>query len=160
MAKKTSFLQKKKTFSQGQMLVFVLAFAVVGTYAIYQTFAASRLPAANSGSISVYTPDGTAPRYQGQISFNATGASTLKNPRVWVACYQNNVLVYGEGGSPSSILTLGGGSSQWVLNNGGPANCTADLYYILNKTKNGEWNGNGAQDGNVYLGHTTFDAAG
>jgi len=122
-------------------------------------------PAANSGTISVYVPttalsSATAaqPRYQGSVAFNTTGADTLKNPRVWVACYQNGALVYGEGGSPTATFKLGGDMSTWTLNRGGAADCTADLYYILNAKGTGEWNGRGAQGGNVYLAHTSFAA--
>jgi hypothetical protein len=126
---------------------------------------AGSLPSANSGTISVYVPGalGTAstqPYYQGSVAFDTTGTGKLKNPRVWVACYQNGALVYGEGASPSDVLKLGGDMSQWVLKGGSAASCTADLYYILNTKGTGEWNGNGAQGGNVYLGHTAFSAAG
>jgi hypothetical protein len=135
-------------------LVFAAA-AVAGT-----------LPAPNSGTISAYVPSAgggastAQPSYQGQVAFNTTGTKTLKNPRVWVACYQSGALVYGEGGSPTTVFKLGGDMSQWVLNGGGAADCTADLYYILNANGTGEWNGHGAQGGNVYLGHTAFAAAG
>jgi len=139
--------------------------AVLGLGLVFAGAAIAALPSANSGTISVYVPgaSGTAssqPRYQGPVAFNTTDTSRLKNPRVWVACYQNGALVYGEGGSPSSTLKLGGDSSQWVINGGGAANCTADLYYILNAKGTGEWNGHGAQGGNVYLGHAAFDATG
>ena len=125
---------------------------------------AGSLPSANSGSLSVYVPGQFAaatiqPRYQGAVAFNTTGTARLKNPRVWVACYQGGALVYGEGTSPTSTLKLGGDMSQWVQNGGGPANCTAVLYYLVNAKGTGEWNGNGAQGGKVELGHTTFDAA-
>jgi hypothetical protein len=125
---------------------------------------AGSLPAANSGTISVYVPSTTLssassqPSYQSSVAFNTTGTGTLKNPRVWVACYQNGALVYGEGGSPTDTFKLGGDMSQWVLNGGGAAECTADLYYILNAKGTGEWNGHGAQGGNVYLAHTSFAA--
>ena len=97
---------------------------------------AGALPSANSGTISAYVPSSfgassAQPSYQGPVAFHTTGTGKLKNPRVWVACYQNGALVYGEGGSPSTIFKLGGDSSQWVANGGG-ATCTADLYYILN----------------------------
>jgi hypothetical protein len=126
---------------------------------------AGALPSSNSGTISVYVPGalGTAspqPSYQGSIAFRTTGTGKLKNPRVWVACYQSGALVYGEGGSPSTLFKLGGDGSTWVMNSGGAATCTADLYYILNANSRGEWNGKGAQGGNVYLAHTGFDAAG
>ena len=127
---------------------------------------AGSLPAANSGTISVYVPATTfstassQPRYQGQVAFNTSGTQGVKNPRVWVACYQSDGLVYGEGGSPTGTLKLGGDMSQWVMNGGGTADCTADLYYILNAKRTAEWNGRGAQGGNVSLAHTSFSAAG
>ncbi len=128
------------------------------------TALAGSLPPANSGTISVYVPGtlgaATQPTYQGFVAFNTTGTGKLKNPRVWVACYQNGALVYGAGGSPSEALKLGGDMSQWVLNGGGGANCTAELYYILNAKGTGEWTGNGAQSGDVYLAGTAFEAAG
>lgn len=139
--------------------------AVLGLGLVFVGAALAGLPAANSGSISVYVPGAVGaassqPYYQGPVAFNTTGTGKLKNPRVWVGCYQNGTLVYGEGGSPSSTLKLGGDMSQWVLNGGGPASCTADLYYILNAKGTGEWNGNGAQGGNVYLGQYAFSATG
>jgi hypothetical protein len=41
-------------------------------------------------------------------------------------CYQGDVLVYGEAGSPDHAFQLGGASSDW-LRNKGAANCKADL---------------------------------
>jgi len=126
---------------------------------------AGSLPAANSGTISVYVPATTLsssasqPRYQDSVAVHTTGIGTLKNPRVWIACYQNGALVYGEGGSPSDTFKLGGDMSQWVMNGGGGADCTADLYYILNAKGTGEWNGHGAQGGKVSLAQTSFAAA-
>jgi hypothetical protein len=139
--------------------------AVLGLGLVFAGAALAGLPSANSGTISVYVPGplGTAssqPRYQGSVAFNTTGTGKLKNPRVWVACYQNGALVYGEGGSPNETLKLGGDMSQWVVNGGGAANCTADLYYILNAKGTGEWNGNGAQGGTVDLGHDSFNTTG
>ena len=140
-------------------IAFGLALAFAGAAV------AGVLPSSNSGTISVYVPGtlGTAatqPTYQGSVAFHTTGTGKLKNPRIWVACYQGGVLVYGEGGGPSTVFKLGGDMSQWVLDGGGAASCTADLYYILNANGTGEWNGKGAQGGNVYLAHTAFDAAG
>jgi hypothetical protein len=125
---------------------------------------AGPLPAANSGTITVFVPGSsgaasTGPKYQGRVAFNTTGAERLKNPRVWVSCSQNGVVVYGGGGSPSESLKLGGDSSQWVENGGGSASCTATLYYILNVKGTGEWNGNGAQGPDVMLATSAFAAA-
>jgi hypothetical protein len=126
---------------------------------------AASLPPAGSGSISAYVPTKSGavstsqPTFEGSVAFNTSGANSLKNPRVSVACYQNGILVFGEGGGPGMVFKLGGDMSQWVLNGGGAANCTADLYYILNAKGTGEWNGNGAQGGNVYLAHSTFTSS-
>jgi hypothetical protein len=139
--------------------------AIIALFAISAAVAlAGSLPRAGSGTISVYVPSaGSAvaaqPSYQGNVAFATTGAQGLKNPRVWVACYQNGTLVYGEGGSPSETFKLGGDMSRWVLNGGGSASCTASLYYILNSNGNGEWNGHGAQGGDVYLAQTAFNAS-
>jgi hypothetical protein len=126
---------------------------------------AGSLPPPNSGAISVYVPSTTGagtsrPTYQGALAFSATGTGTLKNPRIWVSCYQSSILVYGAGASPSDVLKLGGDMSLWVMNGGGPASCTAALYYILNAKRTGEWTGKGAQGGTVPLAATTFEAAG
>ena len=139
-------------------IAFGLALAFAGAAV------AGVLPSSNSGTIAVYVPGtlGTAaaqPTYQGSVAFHTTGTGKLKNPRIWVACYQNGALVYGEGGGPSTVFKLGGDMSQWVLDGGGAATCTADLYYILNANRTGEWNGKGAQGGNVYVAHTAFEAA-
>ena len=55
---------------------------------------------------------------------------TNKCARIQVVCSQNGNVVYGEAYPavhPFNIL-LGGGGSVW-LSNGGPADCTATLYY-------------------------------
>jgi hypothetical protein len=141
------------------LIAFGLALAFAGAAV------AGVLPSSNSGTISVYVPGSVGaaaaqPAYQGSVAFHTTGTGKLKNPRIWVACYQNGALVYGEGGGPSTVFKLGGDMSTWVQNGGGAATCTADLYYVLNANGTGEWNGKGAQGGNVYLAHTSFAAAG
>jgi hypothetical protein len=124
-------------------------------------FAAS-LPAADSGTISVFVPSSggshasSQPTYEGNVAFNTSNTKGLKNPRVSVICYQNGNVVWGTAGGPAMVFTLGGDSSQWVQNGGGPATCTADLFYILNANGTGEWNGHGAQGGFVSLAQTTF----
>jgi hypothetical protein len=114
------------------------------------------LPPAGSGSITLDQP---SPALGDTVTFTVTGTGTLKNPRVWVAAYQDGNLVYGEGGGPAMGFKLGGDSSLW-LEAGGPADCTAELYYILNKNGTGEWNGHGDQGGNVTLATTSFSALG
>src|SRR5256885_4736863 len=116
---------------------------------------AGGLPSSNSGTISVYVPSslGAAspqPAYQSAVAFRTTGTGKLRNPRVWVACYQSGALVYGEGGGPSTLFKLGGDISTWVLNGRGPATCSADLYLIIHPKRTGEWNGKGGHGCNVY----------
>lgn len=126
---------------------------------------AGSLPAAGSGTVSVYVPGalgGTSvqPGYEGTIGFDVAGTGKLKNPLTWTACYQGGLLVFGAQVSPSETLRLGGDMSQWVLNGGGAANCTVQLYYILNAKGTAEWNGSGAQGGNVVLATSAFEATG
>lgn len=118
-----------------------------------------KLPPAGSGTLSLATPEPVA--YGQQIAFNHTGDEDLSNPRLWVTAHQNGELVYGEGTSPDAGVKLGGGSSQWVSNGGGPAECHAQLYYILNKNGTAEWKGGGQQQGGtVVLATCSFNAEG
>src|SRR5215217_7175208 len=97
----------KRLFSA---LALVVALAAVGVAS------ASTLPASGSGTIGLGSVDGAVagfarvqPRYEGTVTFNSAGTSRLKNPRIYVRCYQNGVLVYGEAGGASDTFTLGGG---------------------------------------------------
>jgi hypothetical protein len=48
--------------------------------------------------------------------------------RIVVNCYQNETtLVWGEVGPVTDSFKLGGDSSPWLDNQGGPASCYADL---------------------------------
>jgi hypothetical protein len=142
----------------------VFALAALMALALVSVASAGILPASGSGTIGLGTVDGAAmgfasvkPHYEGTVTFNSTGTGKLKNPRVYVRCYQAGVLVYGEAGGASDTFTLGGGWSQWVANGGGAAQCWADLYYF--KSGNHEWNGSGQQE-YVWLGSTSeWDAA-
>jgi len=93
------------------------------------------------------------PALGSSITFNSSYASSVKNPRIQVMCYQDNgaTLVYGEAGSPDHSFLLGGAASQWLWN-GGPASCKADLFDLI-------WNGNNMQQVD-WLASKTFDAAG
>lgn len=140
------------------ILSVVVALAAVGVAS------AGSLPASGSGTIGLGSVDGTVsgfaavkPHYGGSVTFNSTGTGRLKNPRAYVRCYQNGLLVYGEAGGASDTFRLGGGWSLWVANGGGSAQCWADLYYF--KSGNHEWNGNGQQE-YVWLATTPeWDAA-
>ena len=71
-------------------------------------------------------------------------------PRIQVACYQGDVLVYAEAGPHYQYFLLGGSSSDWLNISKGPAHCVADLYY---------WSYQGGQKFN-WLASTEFDAGG
>jgi len=75
--------------------------------------------------------------------------------RVEVLCYQAGSLVYGEAGDLEQAretgFVLGGGLSQWVINGGGPADCTANLF-VFDKVQ--------GQQTYVLLATTSFTASG
>jgi hypothetical protein len=85
------------------------------------------------------------------VNFTTVIPTNVQNPRVEVLCYQNDSLVYGEGGAPTDSFLLGGGGSLWLYDGGGAASCVANLYYFTWK---------GGQPATVYLATTSFDAAG
>src|SRR5438034_7803788 len=126
----------------------VAALAIVAALTVAGIAIAGSLPGSGTGSISLGGADGNklggagvTPHYQGTVWFNSGGTGGLKNPRIYVYCYQNGSLVYGEAGSAADTFTLGGGWSQWVANGGGAAQCYADLYYFKVAGTNREWNG-------------------
>ena len=84
------------------------------------------------------------------VSFITTYPKTVKNPVVEVNCYQNGTLVWGQVGSVTGSYKLGGDSSPWLNNGGGPANCEADLLSQV-------WNGN-SQEQMTLMAYTTFAA--
>lgn len=109
-------------------------------------------PAGPTGTISIVTPE---PRYQDplEVAWSVSGkAKPYYYPMVYIECYQSldvnpygyttlppnengEYMVYGElyrvdgvGVFANYVPTLGGGSSAWVWNGGGAANCVATLY--------------------------------
>jgi len=94
------------------------------------------------------------------VTFDTGYPSSVKNPRIELLCYQSGALVYGETASADQVkqqeltgspgLTLGGGGSIWK-DNGGAADCTANLFYFGSKA--------GQQTFNV-IATTSFAAAG
>ena len=86
------------------------------------------------------------------VSFDTTYPETYKDPRIIVNCYQGSALVWGEVGMVSDSFKLGGDSSPWLQNGGGPASCYADL-------ENLSWHGHNMQTWEWMAG-TEFDVAG
>jgi hypothetical protein len=122
-----------------------------------QTMENYAAPPKNTNSTIILNPTQTPIALGSYISFSTTYPKTIKNPRVWLSCYQNNVMVYGEGGGPTTVFKLGGDSSQWLENGGGSASCFVEFYEILGPNGK-EWNGQGAQTGKVNLANTSFEA--
>jgi hypothetical protein len=73
---------------------------------------------------------GTIPALGSTVAFATTYPSNVQNPRIEVFCYQKGALVYGEAGGATDSFLLGGGGSVWLWNGGGPADCTANLFYF------------------------------
>lgn len=92
-----------------------------------------------------------SPQLGGEVSFTVTYPVKIKSPRIAIRCYQGGAMTYGEAGPYDQLFLLGGAGSVW-LSNGGPASCTAELFYIV-------WNGNNPQQFYT-LAMTRFDAAG
>jgi len=87
-----------------------------------------------SSSISLATVNGTSaastqPKLGDTLTFATTvgSLSGWQYPMVAVTCYQGSELVFSDLDQPSASFTLGGYSSLWTLNGGGPATCRADL---------------------------------
>jgi len=90
------------------------------------------------------------PHLGGPATFAVTYPAQVKYPRVAVRCYQDGSMVYAEAGPSDQVFLLGGASSDW-LRAGGPASCTAELFYIV-------WNGGNPQEVTT-LAWTSFEAA-
>ena len=69
------------------------------------------------------------PTLGSMVTFTTSYPRTVKNPRIEVLCYQDGDLVFGMAGSVTYEFQLGGGSSTWLVV-GGPADCTANLFYF------------------------------
>jgi hypothetical protein len=91
------------------------------------------------------------PHLGGDVTFTVAYPGQVKDPRIAVRCYQDGVMTYAEAGTYDHVFLLGGGWSVW-LERGGPADCTAELFYIV-------WHGNNTQE--VFsLAWTSFQAGG
>jgi hypothetical protein len=105
-------------------------------------------PAPTTSSITL---NQAGPRLGGEVTFTVTYPDQVKYPRIAVRCYQGGEMVYAEAGTYDHVFLLGGGWSVW-LERGGPAECTAELFYIV-------WHGSNTQE--VFsLAWTSFQAAG
>jgi hypothetical protein len=91
------------------------------------------------------------------ITFTVTFPKSVERygPRILISCYQNNELVYAEGGSYDQSFMLGGSGSLWVYDQApgdrqAPADCVAELFYFSYQGGQ-KWN---------HLADTSFQAGG
>ncbi len=142
MPKRKKLIKDRYTFPGGQVVVFALAFAVVGVIALTSSFAAPRGGGggkpSGGGTISLamvndQNVDGQ-PNYGDSIRFNVSTTATTE-PHVRLQCTQNGTLVYtAQTGYYASYpwpwsqtFTLKSGA--WT---GGAADCTATMYSLSN----------------------------
>ncbi|HSW85579.1 MAG TPA: hypothetical protein VLF79_03160 [Candidatus Saccharimonadales bacterium] len=137
MAKKSkSFLKKKKTFTNFQILLFIIAFAALGMIAVLQSFAAPgggggkhTTSSTITGPVLVEDINGDGLVNHGDsITFNISTTAT-DQPFVNLQCFQNGTRVLnGWAGFFDAALNKG---RSFGLNSGawqsGAANCTAFL---------------------------------
>jgi hypothetical protein len=130
--------------------VATMVAASIGVLALAPAMANGK-PTASSGESKIVLNQSDP--YLGEwVTFTATYPGTVKNPRIVVNCYQNEALVWGEVGLVSGSFKLGGDSSPWLDNKGGPATCYADLDDLT-------WHGHNMQEW-VELAGVEFDVAG
>jgi len=91
------------------------------------------------------------------ISFTVTFPKSVErySPRILISCYQNDQLVYAEGGTYYQAFMLGGSGSLWVYDQApgdreAPAQCVAELFYFSYQGGQ-KWN---------HLADTSFEAGG
>jgi hypothetical protein len=133
----------------------VIAFVLVGMAALTMTPALAakggngKSRSARSVTSSI-TLDQAGLHLGDEVTFTVSYPSKVKDPRIAVRCYQDGVMTYAEAGPYGHVFLLGGAGSQWLWQ-GGPAECTAELFHII-------WNGNHQQEV-VSLAWTSFNAA-
>lgn len=146
MAKRKKLIKDRYSFPGGQVVVFTLAFAVVGVIALTSTFAAPRGGGGGktncsgcSLSVKMVTDNNNngLPNWNDTITFNIVDPNTTA-PHVEVLCYQNSTLVYSATGGffagypwPWSV-NMPLASDAWKS---GAADCTANLYHIASTHK-------------------------
>jgi len=102
--------------------------------------------------VASFSADSTIyPSIGSWITFTVTSPKSVEryDPRILIRCYQNNQLVYAEGGSYDQAFMLGGSGSLWVYDQA-PANCVAELFYFSYQGGQ-KWN---------HLADVSFDAGG
>ena len=141
-----------------RLSVLLTALAVLGVAALSSSSALAAKggngngkPSGAQSATASITLNEADPHLGGPATFTVTYPAQVKYPRIAVRCYQDDSMVYAEAGTSDHVFLLGAAGSDW-LRSGGPASCTAELFYII-------WNGNNPQEV-VSLAWTSFGAAG
>jgi len=144
MAKKKSYklsLSKKATVSYGQILIFIVAFAAVGVYALTQSFAAPAGKGAgkpsgggSTGSVTLVMVDDLnadgMPNWGDTVTFEVQTSATT-SPYVTLKCSQGGTTVltgtagFWDGYAFPFERNMKLSSPSWT---GGAADCTATLW--------------------------------
>ena len=139
---KTSFLNNNVSLQGWQLLIFIMAFAVLGTVLLLQSFAAPSKSGSTSGSTITYAMvtdqngDGL-PNWADTITFKVSTTATTQ-PHVRLTCTQNGAVVYSNetGYYPSYpwpwTQNMQLTSDMWKS---GAADCKAELYYAAGRNK-------------------------
>jgi hypothetical protein len=80
---------------------------------------------------TIAVADGSDLTFGGNVTFDTEVGEKLKGkeyPMVYVECFQDDVKVWGRLREPDAVFKLGGDSSLWIANGGGPAACRAYLH--------------------------------
>jgi hypothetical protein len=109
------------------LLIAILTMTVLGATMLTGTTAEARKPVSGSSTAGITLNQG-APHLGDWVTFTYNTGGNVSSPRIEVDCYQNGTMVFAAAGPASDAVLLGGAGSAW-LTNGGPASCTATLYY-------------------------------
>jgi len=139
----------------GSFVALMLGTNTVGASGSRTTTAAASIQLnVPASQIASYTTSSSTlwPTIGDTVTFSVTYPKSVDKygPRISVQCYQNEVPVYVDAEPYYSSFLLGGISSQWLNNGGGPAFCQADLFY---------WSYQGGQQYN-WLASTSFNVGG
>jgi hypothetical protein len=136
--KSTNFLNRTKTFTHAQLVVFVFFFALVGALLVLQSMAAPPSKTTYTGSLSLVMASETTelgvPNWNEKVKFNLS--TNIDRPYVTLECSQNGTVVakgtesYASGTLDDGVFGLY--SSNW---SSGSADCTAKLQYYIPKGK-------------------------
>ena len=106
---------------------------------------------ASPASVSTISlnPSTSVPALGNLVSFSTTYPKEINDLRIELLCYQDGKLTFGMAGGVDYQFLLGGTKSLW-LDQGGDADCVANLFYFSEE--------NGMQKYN-FLSTTSFKAA-